>query len=648
MPDSLAPEFVALQQAVAGRYSLERELGRGGMGIVFLARDVALDRRVAIKLLPPDQAAMPGLRERFLREARTAAQLSHPNIVPIYLVEEAGKLVFFVMAFVDGETLGQRLRARGPLPPAAGIRLLQEVAWALAYAHLRGIVHRDVKPDNILIESGTNRAMVSDFGIARAGENSGGTSVGEILGTAQYMSPEQACGEKLDGRSDLYSLGIVGYYALSGKPPFDAPDVPALLAMQITKVAPPLSSVAPGIPAKVAQAIDKCLAKNPDDRFPTGEAFAEALAQATAVVKETPAPIRVWIQRGEGGRPVVLVLSAVLLLGVVTDIVGGKPPGSNLMFFLGIWSVLTLGTIYRTNRIFAAGYNVEDLRAALRQHMEQRREELAFEYDREPPFWAKLVRWGTFAALAAFAASIVFVLRSGSGVLRTDSFSWVGLLLGVTGVSSVTGFIIGRIVPGRRLQARDRALEYRLKFLDSRVGRVLQRLARIGLKPAKALAESAHRPTELAIGMAADQIFESLPKEQRKPLKELPALLRRLEAEASLMRARVDELQAMQADLGDEAVSAALRDSRAQQVVDTHRDQLRQDLRVQQEKASQRLAIAVAALENIRLDLLRLKAGVGTVDQLTADLAAARDLQQEIEIAVAANREVEAALQNRA
>ncbi|MFI5279981.1 MAG: serine/threonine-protein kinase, partial [Gemmatimonadales bacterium] len=162
MPDALSTEFVALQQAVAGRYSLERELGRGGMGIVYLARDVALDRLVAIKLLPPAQAAQAGLKERFLREARTAAKLSHPNIVQIYVVEEAAGLVFFVMAYVEGETLGQRLRAKGPLNPAAGIKLLQEVAWALAYAHLRGIVHRDIKPDNILMEQGTGRAMVSD------------------------------------------------------------------------------------------------------------------------------------------------------------------------------------------------------------------------------------------------------------------------------------------------------------------------------------------------------------------------------------------------------------------------------------------------------------------------------------------------------
>lgn len=651
MPEALAPEFVALQQAVAGRYSLERELGRGGMGIVFLARDVALDRLVAIKLLPPAQAAQAGLKERFLKEARTAAQLSHPNIVAIYLVEEKNGLVYFVMSYVEGDTLGARLRARGPLAPAAGMRLLQESAWALAYAHLKGIVHRDVKPDNILIEQGSGRAMVTDFGIARAGETTGGTSVGEILGTAQYMSPEQACGEAVDGRSDLYSLGIVGFYLFSGKPPFDAPDVPSLLAQQITKAPPPLASVAPGVPSKVAQAVDKCLAKSRDDRFATGEAFAEALAQATTVVKETPAPLRVWLSRGEGLRKGLYFWTFIMGIDTIGEVVklftGGEQVEilGNLLMVVVPWSVFLLYRTWHTQQVLDAGYGIDDLRDAMRQQLTHRKEELAFEYDREPPLWAKIVRRTAFLGLAVAAAGVAYVWS-----VDTPAIGITAWLLG--GGSALAGgcALIGRLVPGKRLKARDSTLEYRLKVFDSRFGKFMQKLAGMGLKSQKAIPAGAHRATEVAIGMAADQIFESLPKHERKQLKDLPGLVRRFEAEAKGMRARVDELQAMIAGLGDEGLAAqslSLKDNAAGTLMDGERERLRRELTEQRDKASQRLAMAVAALENIRLDLLRLKAGVGTVDQLTADLNAARDLQQEIDLAVAANQEVEAVLRTR-
>src|SRR5437899_1231981 len=204
------PHVRMLDRALAGRYVLERRLGRGGTGVVFLARELRLDRPVAIKLLDPPKAGDPIARRRFLGEARTAAQLSHPNTVPVFAVDESPDAVFFVMAYVEGQTLGQRIRDQEMLPPEEGARLLREVARALAHAHERGVVHRDVKPDNILLDAATGRALVFDFGIARVGGDGGSTgSGGGVVGTADYMSPEQASGLGVDARSDLYSLGVV-------------------------------------------------------------------------------------------------------------------------------------------------------------------------------------------------------------------------------------------------------------------------------------------------------------------------------------------------------------------------------------------------------------------------------------------------------
>ena len=277
----LSSDTAALQSAFDGQYALERELGRGGMGIVYLARDVKLDRRVAIKVLPPLLAARDDIRERFVREARTAAKLSHPSIVPVYRADELRGVAFFVMAYIEGESLGDKIRDRGALPVADVLRWLREVALALGSSHLAGVVHRDVKPENILVERATSRAMMSDFGIARVEQSATLTEAGHILGTAAYMSPEQVNGEPLDGRSDLYSLGVVGFHALTGRLPFESQVASALLVAHATKPAPALNSVSPEVPRDVAAVIDRCLRKRRDDRFASAEALEEALARAS-------------------------------------------------------------------------------------------------------------------------------------------------------------------------------------------------------------------------------------------------------------------------------------------------------------------------------------------------------------------------------
>src|SRR5262245_56321857 len=264
------------------------------MGIVYLARDLKLDRRVAIKTLPPHLASDPIVRERFLREERTAGKLSHQNIVPIHRADELQGRVFFVMGFVDGESMAQRIRAREHIDPPEVLRQLRDVAGALAYAHSHGVIHRDVKAENILIDGRSGRALVTDFGIARLAEAAPLTSTGQVLGTVYYVSPEQVSGDPIDARSDIYSLGVVGYFALAGRFPFDAELASAVLVAHVTKSAPPLHSLAPHTPRAFADLIDRCLAKDPDDRFQSCDEISEALAAIEPIVaaefRSVPAP----------------------------------------------------------------------------------------------------------------------------------------------------------------------------------------------------------------------------------------------------------------------------------------------------------------------------------------------------------------------
>ena len=289
-PASDAGEALTPEAALTARvtrmlvptYDLDREIGRGGMGIVYRAIDRRLKRPVAVKLLPPDLAFRSDIRSRFLQEAETAAQLSHPNIVPIYTVDERDGLVFFVMAYVDGQTLAQRLKATvGPTPVPIALGILREVGAALAYAHAHGVIHRDIKPDNILLSADGNHALVTDFGIARAVTSSSDsrlTATGVAIGTPAYMSPEQCAGDReVDGRSDLYSLGVVAYQMLCGSLPFSGGNTASLLVKQLSETPVPLRDRCPTVPEGVAAAVMRLLAKDASARFPDANAFLAAL-----------------------------------------------------------------------------------------------------------------------------------------------------------------------------------------------------------------------------------------------------------------------------------------------------------------------------------------------------------------------------------
>jgi hypothetical protein len=289
--------------AVGDRYSIEAELGRGGMSVVYRALDRRLHRRVAVKVLPPELAFNAEVRERFQREAQTAAQLNHPHIVPIYTVDEHDGIVYFVMALVEGESVAAILR-RGPSrrPFDEVKRVLCDVADALAFAHARGVVHRDVKPDNILIESATGRPIVTDFGIARAAEaDSRLTLTGVAMGTPAYMSPEQALGDRdVDGRSDIYSLGVVGYQMLAGEPPFSAANTPALLMKHVSEPPRPISQLRPDAPPELVGAITRALAKKAGERWRDALQFRDAVA-ATGAAGAAAVAIAEREQRSDGG-----------------------------------------------------------------------------------------------------------------------------------------------------------------------------------------------------------------------------------------------------------------------------------------------------------------------------------------------------------
>ncbi len=590
MPPSNAgtPEFLALQQVVKGRYSLDRELGRGGMGVVFLARDVALDRPVAIKLLPPDLAARADLRHAFLREARTAAGLAHPHIVPIHAVEEHGDLVFFVMAFVDGETLGARVRRAGPLAPGEAMRITQEVAWALAHAHARGVVHRDVKPDNILLERGTGRALVTDFGIARVAQSldPGG---GIPAGTPQYMSPEQARGDDVDGRSDLYSLGVTTYFAATGRLPFEAANAHALLLKHAAEPAPAVRGGAPRLPQKFAAAVDRLLAKAPADRPESADALAVAIGEARGALGIVPAPVRRYLEYSQQAATEIGTLasvSATVVVGMeIIKLVKGDFLGItsvvelvSTLSFLGLAAVRAGQLFGETRRLIRGGYRHDALRvgvvAADREH----------EIDRAAPHSPR-----STAAMWARAAAGVAVTCLGFTLLAGNSdayhLQFIGWLLGITAPVVTTHRLLRDLRAGKPGTFWNRLVE-------GRVGRWLFRLA--GGTVRTSAASPSGEPTAVLLARATEDLYHALPGDQRRQLADVPALLARLQADAAALH-MLDESDPSKAE---------------------------------------RLETAVTALENLRLDLLRLHAGRASVNELTADIERARELARRVDAVV--------------
>jgi eukaryotic-like serine/threonine-protein kinase len=599
-----------VQQALTPDYALERELGRGGMGAVFLARDLALDRPVAVKVLPPEFAARHELRERFLRETRTAASFSHPNVVPVHAVEERGNVLCFVMGFVDGETLTQHVRRAGPLGAAEATRLIQEVAWALSYAHGRGVVHRDVKPDNILIERATGRALVTDFGIARSAALSGLTMVGEVVGTPQFMSPEQAAGETVDGRSDLYSLGAVAFFAVTGRLLFDAPNAQAILAMHITRPAPSAASLRPDLPAPLAAAIDRLLAKHPGERFQTGEELVEALDSLRAARPEVAPPIRLFHVRANTAlRNMGVILSFMPFLALRMK---GEGNQLLLLMIVVIAALMVIFQILGWMRDLAReGFRYEDLRGGLLTiAAEQEEASKKFHGPREGTRLRDLLLFMTGSGLAGGLIGL------GASMGRRTNLGWWGRPL------MIALFIVGAglaLLAVMFMLARTRN--------STQVDRRLARLWTGGLgRRAYALAArnvTSERGAPGAVPTPGDRgpltILHELPKPLRRRLSGVEPGIRRLQSARDELEQRDTQLAAALGEASRPGSSSAAEDERRRLV---------EELTAARREVGERRDAIDAALERVRLELLRVKTGLSGAERVKAELERAQRIDQ--------------------
>jgi predicted Ser/Thr protein kinase len=609
-----------LGQALGSSYTLEGEIGRGGMGVVFSARDERLKRQVAVKVLPPELAFREEIRLRFLREAETAAGLSHPHIVPIHSVGEGRDgLVYFVMAYVDGESLGAKLKRRGRLPPDEARRVMLETADALGAAHAFGIIHRDVKPDNILLEGSRGRVVVTDFGIAKALSSTTGpatlTATGVAIGTPHYMSPEQAAGDReIDGRSDIYSLGVVAYQMLAGELPFQAPTVPGILMKHITERAPLITDRRPDVPEDLAACVMRSLEKDPEDRWPTADALRRALEARSATAyrprrSSTPPPAR-------GER--------------------ASPPGPPLRGRGGGGG--------RGGGVGRAG--VLDQRA---QRLDRMRDRPALAPSGEPEIVRELR--SRFVTWASVCGSL-FIIDVATGNHTPTWSLFVAAIWGGTG-----------LVP-RYIRLWHAGYSWRDVFARPPAPDAIEaRLAAVGSRPVelpRATTDEFGGHAEPIQQARSDRkailrIVDRLPKSERKLLPDVvataDALLNRAEELARMLHAMSGSVDRGALARLEEKIQATRHQGdsaeRERQVglLQRQRSALT-DLLTRRQLVADQLESCVLAMQNVRFDLLRLRsAGVAVaLDDLTRATQQARALSRDVDHVIAAAGEIKAAL----
>ena len=622
-----------VERVLSDHYELDSEIGRGGMGIVYRAKDRRLKRTVAIKVLPPELAFRSDIKTRFLREAETAAQLSHPNIVPIYTVDETEGLVYFVMAYVDGENLAKRIFERGVLPTDEVRRILRDVADALAYAHERGVVHRDIKPDNIIIAAQTGRPMVTDFGIARAVSDGDSrlTATGMAIGTPAYMSPEQAAGERaIDGRSDLYSLGIVAYQMLVGEPPFVAASTPAMLVKHISERPTPVQQRRADMPEGLARAVMLLLEKDPANRFPSASALVAALDTGNV-----PQP----------GRTSSGTARSESYAAPEAQAQTGRTSGDALY-----------GPMYNDD-LYAP--TTEDLARWEAPPVQKFRKKLApYLFVNAVIVVASLVGDRDYFGITVLW-SIYMAFKYAK--LWADGYDWRDVfrqprereLLEVvdTGVTQVRALFDGK----QRQRLRE---EKRARKLARRSGRTaLERPSTASLstsarpagvqggggRSAELLGQAAHNRDEIA------RILETLPPGDRVRLSDVlrssRALYEKIEAlalslsalERSLAPGAKESVDAEIARLESAAnpLEGAASDERVRRLAHLRRQRRAMaDLVKRRDEASEKLETCALALQNMRLDMVRLRAGTQTHENVTTLAVNAMSLAESVDSAL--------------
>jgi hypothetical protein len=612
--------LLSLQESLLGRWSLERELGRGGMGSVWLARDLRLDRPVAIKVLHPALASERQHRERFLREARTAARLAHPHIVPIYSVEARDDLAAIVMGLVDGETLADRIRRRGAIPAAEGERILRELAWALSYAHQSGIVHRDLTLANVLLERETGRAVLVDFGLAAEIEGENGAP---MFGTPGFLAPEVIRGEPATPQSDLYALGVIGYTMLAGRPPFTGNTTGELLARHLVQPPPDLAQAAMSASRRLTDSVMRCLAKDPAERPESAGALLAGLERIPEPVTVAPA-LTEWFTRWERIRTIYAIATPVLGMQTWLLVWGYFQSGVyELVIAAVIGTVLSItavpliahaiAEVVALRRLHGQGFGVADIRAAWSHWTAT----LQRQHDREglPPLPGRVVfdltvigAVGIAALLAVIFPLLPILAPDDTAMTRSVLLAWASNVY----LWVLTGVGIGFVAPGVRLSPTGLFRRLTHRFWNSRLAGGVARLAVLGQQRRLAASSTLHRNTEMVLGLAMEELWDALPPGLRAELPEVPSLWRTLQAAAEELRDLGDRLAQSEHDIGADDPSEVQRLATVRVTV----------------QARQREA--VAALERLRLQLLRAVAERRATADLTHHLEVAHALERSL------------------